>query len=151
MHIGKDAWLTWLPCTAPPIHQDPGEFMVEKAEDALPVLVRQRIPEVVETGLARLVALGYGLTFGMLYALFRPTSRALFVDGLLLGVANWATGYLGWLPAAGLMPPVWRQSAPQALTPIAEHVLYGIATVASYNWLRKRYVQRAPRSTADWR
>jgi hypothetical protein len=128
----------WLPSTVPPLRQNPGEFMVEKAAEALPEPVRQRTPEVVETGLARMLAVGYGMTFGVLYALCRPTSRTPVVDGLLLGIANWGTGYLGWLPAAGLMPPVWRQSVPQAITPIAAHALYGLATVATYSWLRRR-------------
>lgn len=128
----------WLPSTVSPIRQDPGEFMVEKAAETLPEPVRQHVPEGVETSLARLLALGYGMTFGVLYALCRPTGGAPLVDGLLLGSANWATGYLGWLPAAGLMPPVWRQSAPQAIMPMAAHVLYGVATVATYRWLRQR-------------
>jgi hypothetical protein len=128
----------WLPSTVPPIRQDPGEFMVEKGKDVLPEPVRQRIPQAVETGAARLLAAGYGLTFGALYALLRPQGGSPFVDGILLGLANWATGYLGWLPAAGLMPPIWRQKAPQAIVPVAEHVLYGMATVATYNWLRRR-------------
>ena len=65
----------WLPSTVPPLRQDPGEFMVEKAAEALPEPVRQHIPEVVETGTARMLALGYGMAFGVLYALCRPTSR----------------------------------------------------------------------------
>jgi hypothetical protein len=128
----------WLPSTVPPIRQDPGEFMVEKGKDVLPDPVRQRIPQEVETGASRLLAVGYGLTFGALYTLLRPQGGPPFADGTLLGLANWATGYLGWMPAVGLMPPIWRQKAPQALAPIAEHALYGMATVATYNWLRKR-------------
>jgi hypothetical protein len=128
----------WLPSTMPPIRQDPGELMVKKGEDALPEPARQRIPEVVETAAARMLAAGYGMSFGALYTLFRPTGGPLLVDGILLGVAAWATGYLGWLPALRLMPPIWRQRAPQAMVPIAEHVLYGMATVATYDWLLRR-------------
>jgi hypothetical protein len=112
--------------------------MVNKGKDVLPDPMRQRIPQEVETGAARLLAAGYGLTFGVLYTLLRPTGGSPFVDGILLGLANWATGYLGWLPAARLMPPIWRQKAPQAMVPMAEHALYGIVTVTTYNWLRKR-------------
>jgi len=60
------------------------------------------------------------------------------VDGVLLGLANWATGYVGWLPATRLMPPLWQQKVPQVIAPIVEHTLYGMATVATYNWLRRR-------------
>ena len=41
-------------------------------------------------------------------------------------------------PALGLMPPVWRQQAPQAIAPAAEHIVYGMATVGAYDWLRER-------------
>jgi hypothetical protein len=44
--------------------QDPGVFMVETIESALPVAARQRIPQAVETGAAKRLAVGYGLTFG---------------------------------------------------------------------------------------
>jgi len=128
----------WLPSTVPPMRQDPGEFMVKTGGEALPAPVRERIPQGVETGAARMLAIGYGLTFGSLYTLLRPQGGSPVVDGIILGIANWATGYLGWLPALGLMPPVWRQQAPQAIAPIAEHALYGIVTVAIYDWLRQR-------------
>jgi hypothetical protein len=60
----------WFPSAAPPIRQDLGEFMVESVEAALPVTVRKRIPEAVESGTAKLLALGYGLTFGELCAMY---------------------------------------------------------------------------------
>lgn len=128
----------WLPRALPPMHQEPGAFMVEKGEEMLPDPVRQRIPQSVKTGAALSLAAGYGLTFGALYTLFRPQGGSAIADGVLLGLANWATGYVGWLPATGLMPPLWRQKAPQVIAPLVEHALYGMATVATYNWLRKR-------------
>jgi hypothetical protein len=128
----------WLPHTLPPMHQEPGAFMVEKGEAMLPDTVRQRIPQTVETGATLTLAAGYGLTFGALYTLFRPQGESAITDGVLLGLANWATGYVGWLPATGLMPPLWRQKAPQVIAPVVEHTLYGIVTVATYHWLRKR-------------
>jgi hypothetical protein len=128
----------WLPQATPPLRQDPGQFMVEKAEDALPEAVHQRIPRAVETGAARTLAMGYGVTFGALYAALRPRGGNPFLDGAVLGVACWAAGYMGWLPAPGLMPPVWRQNAPQAVAPVVEHVAYGVAAVAAYDWLRER-------------
>jgi hypothetical protein len=138
IHAFRTASQQWLPGTVPPIRQDPGELMVETGEEALPEPVRQYIPPVVETAVARMLAVGYGLTFGVLYTLLRPRGGSPLVDGVFLGIATWATGYLGWLPAARLMPPVWRQSVPQVMAPIVEHALYGIATVAVYDWLRGR-------------
>ena len=127
-----------LPNTVPPLRQDPGEFMIKTGEEALPDAMRRRIPQVIETGAARMLAVGYGLTFGALYTILRPQEGSPFVDGVILGVANWATGYLGWLPALGLMPSVWQQKTPRAIAPIAEHALYGMVTVAMYDWLRER-------------
>lgn len=127
----------WLPSTLPPLRQDPGEFMVEKAETLLPESVRERIPDALETAASQALAAGYGVTFGALYAALRPQSESLLLDGLVLGMAAWAAGYLGWLPALGLMPPVWQQQAPQALAPAAEHLAYGVTAVAAYDWLRE--------------
>lgn len=131
----------WLPTAAPPLRQHPGEFMVEQAEQALPERVRARIPRIAETAAAQVLGVGYGLAFGALYALVRPRGGSPLLDGALLGATAWAAGYLGWLPALGLMRPVWQQDAPQALAPAAEHVVYGVVTVAAYNGLRESLSQ----------
>jgi hypothetical protein len=128
----------WLPSTLPPLRTEPGSFMVERAERALPRAMRGRIPDRAEEAAAGALGLGYGLTFGACYAAVRPGGGDRFVDGPVLGAACWAAGYLGWLPALGLMPPVWKQEAPQVIGPAAEHLAYGVATVATYDWLRRR-------------
>ena len=128
--------------------------MVKTGEEALPDSVRRRIPQVAEMGAARTLAVGYGLTFGSLYTLLRPQGGSPFIDGVILGIANWATGCLGWLPASGLMPPVWQQKASQAIAPIAEHALYGMVTLAMYDWLRERiqdYTWRSRKTRRRWR
>jgi len=101
-----------MPQTTPPIREDPGEFMVERAESLLPKSARENVPQTVETAAAGALALGYGLTFGSLYGALRPRGGDALTDGAVLGAACWAAGYAGWLPALGLMPPVWRQRAP---------------------------------------
>ena len=68
----KKQQMQWLPNTVPPLRQAPGEFMVKTGEEALPDSVRRRTPQVVETGAAQTLAVGYGLTFGSLYTLLRP-------------------------------------------------------------------------------
>ena len=78
----------WLPNTVPPLRQDPGEFMVKTGEEALPDTMRRRIPQVVESGAARMLAIGYGLTFGSLYTLLRPEEGSPFMDGIILGLTN---------------------------------------------------------------
>lgn len=130
----------WLPSAAPPLRQHPGEFMVEKAEETLPERVRDHIPDVAEKAVAQALGVGYGLAFGALYAALRPRGGSPLLGGLMLGAAAWAAGYLGWLPALGLMRPVWKQNAPQALAPAAEHAVYGMVTVAAYDWLQERLV-----------
>jgi hypothetical protein len=124
-----------LPATMPPIQQDPGEYMVQKGEAALPESVVGRIPPLAETVAAKTFAAGYGLTAGAVYGLLRPEGGDLLVDGVALGLGTWAAGYLGWLPALGLMPPVPEQETSEVLGPIVRHALFGITTVATYRWL----------------
>jgi hypothetical protein len=119
----------------PPIRQDPGEFMVERASDALPASFTSRIPPLAETLAAKALAAGYGVTAGAVYGLLRPGGGDLLVDGLVLGTGTWAAGYLGWLPALGLMPSVLEQDGPEALGPVVRHALFGIAVVAAYRAL----------------
>src|SRR5437660_1221614 len=127
-----------LPRSSPPIKKDPGEFMVNKAEQLLPRTTRKRIPVKAETAAAKCLALGYGMTFGALYSSARPHTKRALLEGSLLGLIAWAAGYLGWLPAAGLMRPVWKHKPRQIPLPIAEHALYGVATVAGYRWIKER-------------
>jgi hypothetical protein len=125
------------PATLPPIRQDPGAYMVEKAEELLPGPTRRAIPGWAESAAGQGLAVGYGLTFGALYAALRPHGGAILPEGVALGLATWAAGYLGWLPATGLMPPVSEQDPAQAILPAVEHAAYGVATVAAYDGLRR--------------
>ena len=127
----------WAPQSLPPIKQDPGEFMIEKAENLLPEKVRGKIPEELEKAAARSLALGYGTIFGALYAGSRPETRNLLLEGSAVGLVTWGVGYLGWLPRTGLMPPVTEQKSEQIAGPIISHVLFGIATVGLYRFLRR--------------
>src|SRR5215211_7263074 len=61
-----------LPETMPPIREDPGEFMVEQAEELLPEEAREQVPATAETVAAKSLALGYGMTAGALYGALRP-------------------------------------------------------------------------------
>jgi hypothetical protein len=125
------------PQSMPPLKQDPGEFMIQKAEEQVAPAIRARIPPRVEKAAATSLALGYGATFGALYAASRPEVESVLSEGSTLGVATWAAGYLGWLPATGLMPPITRQNAEQILGAVASHILFGIATVGLYRLLCK--------------
>ncbi len=133
-----------LPEANPPMQREPGDFMVEKAETALPETVRRQLPRAAETALATSLGVGYELTFGVLYAALRPRGGSAFVDGAVLGLASWAAGFLGWLPALGLMPPVHHQKPLQVAGPLVDHLAYGIATVAAFDWLRDRFNPAIP-------
>lgn len=133
MGAEKRWWLSRIP----PLRDEPGHFMVAKAESLVPRTWRRQIPSRVEQGVGQSLGIGYGIAFGALYAALRPRGGKPMADGLLLGLLCWAAGYLGWLPALGLMPPVWRQKLPQAMAPAIDHVAYGIATVVVYRWLRR--------------
>ena len=129
----------WLPQAMPPMRQDPGEFMVERAEETLPETTQQQVPEVVETAAVRSLAIGYGLTAGALYGGLRAGDPHLVRDGAALGLTIWAVGYLGWLPALRLTPPIGQQTPPQVIGPAVQHIVYGFVTTAAYAWLRNRW------------
>jgi hypothetical protein len=130
------------PETNEPTKDDPGNFMTWQAERLLPDHARHRVPERLESLSATGLHLAYGTTFGVLYGLLRPRAAAspgqVVIEGSLLGLACWAVGYLGWLPATGLMPPVTKQKPAQVAGPIIQHIAYGIAAVAAFDWLRKK-------------
>lgn len=127
----------WMPETLPPMREEPGRFMIRKMEHALPESARVEIPEYAEKVAAAGLGMDYGVAFGALYGLLRPRGGNPLIDGLGLGAACWAAGYLGWLPALGLTPPVWRQRTIQAVAPAMEHLVYGVVAVASHDWLRR--------------
>jgi hypothetical protein len=129
----------WMPDALPPIREDPGRFMVRQMEHALPETARGWISESAENFAAAGLGVDYGMAFGALYGLIRPRGGKLLTDGAVLGAVCWAAGYLGWLPALGLMPPVWRQRGPQVIAPAAGHLVYGVAAVAVCNGLRRAF------------
>ena len=135
MQGARSASQRWLPETMPPIKQEPGAFMVEQAEESLPGQAGESVPAAAETAAAQSLAVGYGLTAGGLYGLFRPKGGNVLFDGAVLGLGVWAVGYLGWLPASGLMPSLNQQAPKERIAPALRHVVFGVATVATYRWL----------------
>src|ERR1051326_7051443 len=65
-----------------PIKKDPGKFMVEKAEHALPPSTQEQIPEGVENAVGKALGLGYGMAFGALYAGLRGAPGPILRDGI---------------------------------------------------------------------
>ena len=69
----------------------------------------------------------YGAAAGALYGLLQDELELpAIAAGVGYGLALWAVGYLGWLPAARILPEPWRQRAGDALVPIAAHAVYGL-------------------------
>lgn len=126
------------PRTMSPIRRDPGEHLLHKARRSLPWKIRKHIPRKIEATGGKLLGVGYGMAVGAVYATARRKTQRTLLEGALLGLATWAVAYLGWLPGAKLMKPVWKHKPAQAAMPLAEHALYGIATVGSYRWLKNR-------------
>lgn len=129
-----------IPSSVPPLAGDPGALAVQKVKQkVLPFQARFRVPRKAEAAAGKSVHLSYGALFGLLYGLLRshrPTPTQALLEGSVLGLLVWAIGYLGWLPATGLMPPVWRQHAAQAIGPTVDHALYGAVTATAYDLLR---------------
>ena len=132
----RSASQRWLPETMPPIEQEPGAFMVKQAEESLSGKAGASVPATVETAAAQSLAVGYGLTAGGLYGALRSRGdSSVLLDGAVLGLGVWAVGYLGWLPASGLMPSLNQQTPKERIAPALRHVIFGVATVATYRWL----------------
>jgi hypothetical protein len=129
----------FAPETLPPMKEDPGKFMVKKAEKLLPIETRAKISEKTEAVASKILSFGYGTTAALLYNAIPRRARRLFLDGAALGGLTWAAGYLGWLPATKLTPPVTEHEPKQVVGEVASHVLFGIATIAVFEFLRERF------------
>ncbi len=119
--------------------------------EAPPVRVVDRAADAAETtavdggietrereGLAVGGHLLYGAGAGALYGLAQDELELPAVAaGVAYGLALWAAGYLGWLPAAGVLPQPWRQHPGDALTPVAAHLVYGLALGAVERLVRR--------------
>ena len=127
----------WLPEAMPPIRQDPAEFMLKRAESAVPSKLGERIHQTAEQGAGSLLHLGYGTTAALIYAALRADDPSVLRDGLLLGLGVWAAGYLGWLPRTGLMAPVTQQRPAQVVVPLLQHAAFGVAAAAVFAGLRR--------------
>jgi hypothetical protein len=134
LQASRSAADKWIPGATPPM-TDPAEYMTERAKRALPPSAQRAVSGKPQHAAAWGLGLMYGMLFGAIYADLRPRGGRSWIDGIILGLGVWAIGYLGWLPGAKLMPPIWKQSAKQATAPAAHHALYGMATVAVYDWL----------------
>jgi hypothetical protein len=72
--------------------------------------------------------LGFGAVAGALYAVVErvvPPVVPRAVVGAVYGVGVWASAYLGWVPALGIMPSAERDRPDRPVSMVAAHVVYG--------------------------
>jgi hypothetical protein len=124
-----------FPNATAPINADPGARIIEKIESVLPQQIKEKLPASLEEVGSKFLSFGYGSTGAAIYTAVRSQPQIL-VDGAALGAAIWAAGYMGWLPAMGLMPPVTHHKPKQVISSLMQHMLYGVATVSAYRKLR---------------
>ena len=72
---------------------------------------------------------GYGAVGGAAYGAMAPHLPGHPVlKGVGFGLAVWTVSYLGWLPAAGILPSATREPARRDALMIAAHVVWGGVT-----------------------
>jgi uncharacterized membrane protein YagU involved in acid resistance len=124
----------WYPAANAPVREDPGKHMMKRVKNSLPDK-GESIPEEVEEIAAQLLGGGYGIAGGVLYAALSSKRCGVLKSGSLLGLGVWAAGYLGWIPALEIAPPLQEHRAEEIAGPIIQHLAYGIATAAVYHLL----------------
>lgn len=85
-------------------------------------------PEPARKGMTALNHLGFGVVAGIPFALVHrllPERLAGVPAGAAYGVGVWASAYLGWVPALGIMPPADRDRPGRPATMVAAHLVYG--------------------------
>jgi uncharacterized membrane protein YagU involved in acid resistance len=72
---------------------------------------------------------GYGAASGVAYALVMPRRQNHpLPQGLLFGIALWAVGYLGWLPALRVLTPATEHPRGRSIMMILAHLVWGPST-----------------------
>lgn len=70
--------------------------------------------------------LGYGAATASLYPVItRPLSIPRILRGMVFALGVWAMSYLGWLPAAHILPPANKQPARRNIVMILSHLAWG--------------------------
>ncbi len=80
----------------------------------------------------------FGTATGAIYPLvFSRIAAPAPLKGGLYGVAVWAISYLGWLPAARILPPATQQSKRRNFSLVAAHLVWGAAVGLLVNRLAR--------------
>ena len=105
----------------------PHQITLEIAEQAG---VKPHLDEPSERIATILVShFGYGAGAGALYApLAARVPGHPAVKGAAFGLLVWALSYLGWLPAAGILPPATENTPRRNALMITAHLVWGATT-----------------------
>jgi len=131
------------PALRPPeMKADPAEVVTERVERASGQRLSPAVRDIVERSLGWAYGVGWGAALGAVAdRLGIRTWRDAAVAGAAAGVAVWAVGYGGWLPAAAITKPLRRQGLTHIASALATHVAYGVLTALP---LVPRRVARPP-------
>lgn len=103
--------------------------VVKKAENFFGI--QGRLTGNAETAAIHGSNFAYGTLMGALYGWSAPKLNVSpWVSGPLFGLAFWAIGLSGWVPAFGAERPPWKKAPMQAAMPILSHLAYGLAAAA---------------------
>jgi hypothetical protein len=92
-----------------------------------------------EAAVTALGHVGYSVAASALYPLARPLLPGpTLLKGALFGVGLRSVGYLGWVPAAGLIRPATREPAGRNWMNVGAHVVGGATTALVAEGLLRR-------------
>ncbi|PPF87857.1 hypothetical protein C5B96_03480 [Subtercola sp. Z020] len=80
-----------------------------------------------------------GVAFELLmHALHEPRLGRRLASGAAFGLAVWAAGYEGWVPAMNVLPPAHRDHPARVASELAAHLVYGLSLGAFGHLLHRR-------------
>jgi hypothetical protein len=81
---------------------------------------------------------GYGALGGILFSMGFPRLQINpLIAGSLFGFLYWTIGYLGWIPATGILSPATRHPPQRALLTLTAHLVYGLGAAYIFNFLKR--------------
>lgn len=90
---------------------------------------------------------GGGVAFeALMHALHEPPLGRRLALGAAYGLAVWAAGYEGWVPAMNVLPPAHRDHPARVATEVAAHLVYGLTLGIAGHVLHRRAARRIGRA-----
>jgi uncharacterized membrane protein YagU involved in acid resistance len=108
--------------------------------------VAHRLNDDHRRALARTGHFAFGTAMGALYgATVQPVLPGL-LGGAAYSIAVWAGSYLGWLPAAGILPPATRMPRHRNALMVAAHIVWGACLGEILSAMKSSSRERARRA-----